>query len=105
MSTRRTWTLLATTATGFEQLTGITVDIGADGITVRGHVSHFSVIAAAVEEEEPLPNRAPVPDAGADQNGTVGTQVTLQGGGLDPDADPLTFEWRTVSSPGGIRSR
>ena len=26
-------TLLATTATGFEQLTGITVDIGADGIT------------------------------------------------------------------------
>ncbi|HEY7472851.1 MAG TPA: PKD domain-containing protein [Gemmatimonadota bacterium] len=96
-------TLLATTATGFEELTGITVDIGADGITVRGHVTHFSVIAAAVEEEEPPPNQAPVADAGADQNGTVGTAVTLQGGGSsDPDADPLTFEWRTVSSPGGI---
>ena len=31
-------TLLATTATGFEQLTGITVDIGADGITVRPYI-------------------------------------------------------------------
>ena len=29
--------------------------------------------------------------------------MTLQGqGSSDPDADPLTFEWRTVSSPGGI---
>ena len=61
------------------------------------------MIAAAVEDEEPLPNRAPVANAGADQNGTVGTQVTLQGRRVfDPDGDPLTFEWRTVSSPGGI---
>ena len=45
-------TLLATTATGFEQLTGITVDIGSSGITVRGHVTHFTIISAAVEEDE-----------------------------------------------------
>ena len=96
-------TLLATTATGFEELTGITVDIGSSGITVRGHVTHFTVISAAVEEDEPPPNRAPVANAGADQTGTVGAQVTLSGGGSsDPDGDSLTFEWRTTASPGGI---
>lgn len=96
-------TLLATTATGLENLTGITVDIGSSGITVRGHVSHFTVISAAVEEDEPPPNRAPVASAGADQNGSVGVQVTLSGAGSsDPDSDPLTFEWRTIASPGGI---
>src|SRR5688572_5393760 len=95
-------TLLATTATGFEGLTGITVDIGSSGITVRGHVSHFTVISAAVEESAPPPNRAPVASAGADQTATVGVQVTLSGSGsTDPDGDVLTFEWRTVASPGG----
>jgi hypothetical protein len=96
-------TLLATTATGLEELTGITVDIGVSGITVRGHVSHFTVIAAAVEEDVPPPNRAPVASAGADQNGTVGTQVTLSGSGSsDPDGDALTFQWATISSPGSV---
>ena len=95
-------TLLATTATGFEQLSGITVDIGSSGITVRGHVSHFTVISAAVEEDEPPPNRAPVASAGTDQTATVGVQVTLSGSGsTDPDGDVLTFEWRTIASPGG----
>jgi hypothetical protein len=96
-------TLFATTATGIEGLTGITIDIGSSGITVRGHVSHFTVISAAVEEDEPPPNRAPVASAGADQEGVVGVQATLSGAGSsDPDGDALSFEWRTTASPGGI---
>jgi hypothetical protein len=65
-------TLLATEATGFEELTGITVDIGADGITVRGHVSHFTIVAATVQEDVPPPNSAPIASAGADQSASVG---------------------------------
>lgn len=96
-------TLLATAATGFEELTGVTVDIGADGITVRGHVSHFTIISAAVQEDVPPPNQAPTADAGADQSATAGSEVTLAGGGsTDPDGDPLSFQWRTLSSPGGV---
>ena len=96
-------TLLATTATGLDELTGITVDISASGITVRGFVTHFTVIAAAVEDDGPPPNQAPDANAGADQNGTVGTQATLQGGASsDPDGDALSFQWRTLTAPGGI---
>jgi hypothetical protein len=96
-------TLLATTATGLDELTGITVDISASGITVRGFVTHFTVIAAAVEDDGPPPNQAPDANAGADQNVTAGAAVTLQGGGsTDPDGDALTFEWRTLSSPSGV---
>jgi len=95
-------TLLATTATGFEQLTGITFDIGAGGITIRGFTTHFSVISPAVREEAPPANRAPVANAGSDQDASVGAQVDLQGGtSSDPDGDALTFEWRTIASPGG----
>lgn len=95
-------TLIGTTATGFEELTGITLDIGADGITIRGFVSHFSVISPAVEEEETPVNRTPVANAGADQDASVGALVTLQGGAsADPDGDALTFEWRPIASPGG----
>ncbi|HET9334387.1 MAG TPA: tandem-95 repeat protein [Gemmatimonadota bacterium] len=96
-------TLLATTSTGLDELTGITVDIAASGITVRGFVTHFTVIAAAVEDDGPPPNQAPDANAGVDQNANAGTAVTLQGGGsTDPDGDPLAFEWRTLSSPSGV---
>ena len=95
-------TLLATTATGLENLTGITIDISTAGITVRGHVTHFTVIAAAVEDDGPAPNQAPIANAGADQQPTTGSQVTLEGGASsDPDGDPLTFQWRTLSAPNG----
>lgn len=96
-------TLLATTATGLEELTGITIDIGASGITIRGHATHFTVIAAAVEDDQPPPNQAPVANAGADQNGIVDTEVTLDGrASSDPDGDGLSFQWRTISAPSGV---
>lgn len=47
-------------------------------------------------------NAAPIADAGADRDVTVGTTVTLSGAGSsDADADELTFTWNFVSTPAG----
>ncbi|MCL6642295.1 MAG: FG-GAP-like repeat-containing protein [Candidatus Bipolaricaulota bacterium] len=48
------------------------------------------------------PNQPPIANAGPDQTVTVGTLVTLNGGqSRDPDDDPITFQWRFVSTPEG----
>jgi hypothetical protein len=47
-------------------------------------------------------NRAPVADAGLDQNVGVGVQVTLDGSGSsDPDGNPFTRQWAFTSVPAG----
>jgi hypothetical protein len=47
-------------------------------------------------------NSAPVANAGPDQSGQVGTQVTLDGrGSTDADGDSLTFTWTWQSRPIG----
>ncbi len=45
-------------------------------------------------------NSAPVANAGADQSGTVGTTITLDGSGAsDVDGDSLTFLWTLSNTP------
>ena len=48
----------------------------------------------------PVPNRAPVADAGTDQQPVPGAPVTLDGSASsDPDGDGLSFSW---TIPAGI---
>jgi hypothetical protein len=47
-------------------------------------------------------NTAPVANAGADQSVTVGSTVTLNGGGsTDVDGNPLSYDWSFVTVPAG----
>lgn len=45
-------------------------------------------------------NVAPVPNAGADQSVTIGSNVTLSGSGVDPDNHlPLSYRWQQTGGP------
>jgi fibro-slime domain-containing protein len=49
-------------------------------------------------------NRAPIANAGADQQTLVGTPINLDGtGSSDPDGDPLLYQW-TLVSPSGVNA-
>src|SRR5690606_38416201 len=49
----------------------------------------------------PVPNEAPVAEAGTDQSVLVGDEVVLDGSGsTDPDGDTLTYAW-TLTGPDG----
>ena len=47
-------------------------------------------------------NRPPIANAGADQSGTTGATIQLNGtGSSDPDGDALTFSWSLTATPAG----
>lgn len=48
-----------------------------------------------------VPNAAPAVSASAPQGLTIGETVTLVGAATDPEGDPLTFLWETVTAPVG----
>lgn len=44
-------------------------------------------------------NHPPTADAGTDQTTNEGSPVTLNGGGMDPDGDPLSYAWTQIGGP------
>ncbi|MEM9102306.1 MAG: PKD domain-containing protein [Pseudomonadota bacterium] len=46
------------------------------------------------------PNKKPIADAGPDQQGVVNSRFDLTGlGSQDADGDPLTYQWKIISTP------
>jgi hypothetical protein len=61
-----------------------------------------SVATDEVQIEITAPNDGPVANAGPDQTVGVGDRVVLNGSAsYDPDADPLSFQWRFTAAPAG----
>jgi len=73
----------------------------AVGITLVSLETAVQRLRDAVTQYVPG-NAAPIADAGADRNVTVGATVTLSGAGSsDANGDGLTFTWNFVSTPAG----
>lgn len=78
------------------------------GKLLPGHCRQLALLLAALtiaacgtssKDSNSQPNRAPLADAGGDQNAVELTTVNLSGSGSDPDGDTLTHAW---SQTGGV---
>jgi hypothetical protein len=82
-----------------QRLTSTADDLGAAG---RDTWYGYGLVNA-VNAAPPAPaNRAPVADAGPDQNVITGATVQLDGSAsYDPDGNSITYSWELVSKPQG----
>ena len=79
-----------------------TLTLDADSVTDAAGNGNAEAIASGTA----LPgNQFPIANAGADQDVTTGTEVTLDGSGSsDPDNDALTYSWTHTSTDSGAPS-
>ena len=79
-----------------------TLTLDADSVTdAAGNPN----VAASVSGTALPGNQFPIANAGAAQDVTTGTEVTLDGSGSsDPDNDALTYSWTHTSTDGGAPS-
>jgi hypothetical protein len=83
-------------------------DVDSDGATLTFRVSvddgYGGTASDQVKVNVRYVNRAPVANAGADQNRNEGSIVTLEASGSDPDKNSLAFAWSQVDGPAVVLS-
>ncbi|MFN2383035.1 MAG: PKD domain-containing protein, partial [Gemmatimonadota bacterium] len=82
---------------GIQELSGVTTSPATDGLTVRGLISHFSVISVTGDAAPSGPSAS----AGVDQTLTLGGTVNLSGSGSTPGGGAVTLAWTFVTRPAG----
>ena len=79
-----------------------TLTLAADSVAdLAGLTGPANDVSASGTATAPVANTAPVAEAGAAQEVTTGTAVTLSGSASDPENGALTYLWTHTSTDGG----